>query len=281
MPIAHPRNRAISKTAMLHCDLRVRWKAASDLRFRAAMSEPKTPSFCGISGDLAQSTRKSLAIAPIFCRTAKFQRCSVSKLFLLQFAVVYSICHRWLNPAYCGWPMSTSRDTSSKPSEAILVACRPIKQVEIRYGRWGMTRGRTEHDKTVRWRQRTPRRSYGEHGESHGENHDKIATTNRASIRARNVMQISPCVFPWLRSHLVEVLLDSCLGASLRIEDGEVSQTLPLKVPQGARRAVMDERWRHEWYIQVVSSPSDGADLPYGFGHVLVHQAFSRRDLPS
>ena len=67
-------------------------------------------------------------------------------------------------------------------------------------------------------------------------NHDKIATTNRASIRARNVMQISPCVFPWLRSHLVEVLLDSCLGASLRIEDGEVSQTLPLKVPQGARK---------------------------------------------
>ena len=31
--------------AMLHCDLRVRWKVASDLRFRAAMSEPKTPSF--------------------------------------------------------------------------------------------------------------------------------------------------------------------------------------------------------------------------------------------
>ena len=49
--------------AMLHCDLRVRWKVASDLRFRAAISQPKTPSFCGISGDLGQSTRKSLAIA--------------------------------------------------------------------------------------------------------------------------------------------------------------------------------------------------------------------------
>ena len=49
--------------AMLHCDLRVRWKVASDLRFRAAISEPKAPSFCGISGDLAPSTRKSLAIA--------------------------------------------------------------------------------------------------------------------------------------------------------------------------------------------------------------------------
>ena len=48
---------------MPHCDVRVRWKVASDLRFRAAISEPKTPSFCGISGDLAPSTRKSLAIA--------------------------------------------------------------------------------------------------------------------------------------------------------------------------------------------------------------------------
>ena len=49
--------------AMLHCDLRVRWKVASDLRFRAAISETKTPSCCGICGDLAPSTRKSLAIA--------------------------------------------------------------------------------------------------------------------------------------------------------------------------------------------------------------------------
>ena len=58
--------------AMLHCDLRVRWKVASDLRFRAAISEPKTPSFCGISGDLAQSTRKSLAIAIVRFWCAKF-----------------------------------------------------------------------------------------------------------------------------------------------------------------------------------------------------------------
>ena len=48
---------------MTHCDLRVRWKVASDLRFRAVISEPKTCSFCGISGNLAPSTRKSLAIA--------------------------------------------------------------------------------------------------------------------------------------------------------------------------------------------------------------------------
>ena len=66
MPIADPRNVARfpkQEKAMLHCDLRVRWKVASDLRFRAAISEPKTPSFCGIAGDLAPSTRKSLAIA--------------------------------------------------------------------------------------------------------------------------------------------------------------------------------------------------------------------------
>ena len=39
------------------------WKVASDLRFRVAISEPTTPSFCGISGDLAPSTRKAPAIA--------------------------------------------------------------------------------------------------------------------------------------------------------------------------------------------------------------------------
>ena len=50
---------AISET--LHCDLRVRWKVAGDLQFRAAISEAETPSFCGMSGDLALSTRKSLA----------------------------------------------------------------------------------------------------------------------------------------------------------------------------------------------------------------------------
>ena len=48
---------------MLHCGLRVRWKVASDLRFRAAnrrFLRPKPLSFCGISGDLAPSTRRSL-----------------------------------------------------------------------------------------------------------------------------------------------------------------------------------------------------------------------------
>ena len=74
---------------MLHCDLRVRWKVASDLRFRAAISEPKTPSFCGISGDLAQSTRKSLeiAIVPLFvrfwCAKPLGQRMSRVRTFLV------------------------------------------------------------------------------------------------------------------------------------------------------------------------------------------------------
>ena len=58
-----PESGLTSEKAMLHYDLRVRWKFASDLRFRAAISEPKTSSFCRISGDLAPSTRKSLAIA--------------------------------------------------------------------------------------------------------------------------------------------------------------------------------------------------------------------------
>ena len=62
---------AISRT--LHCDLRVRWKVASDLRFRVAISEAETPSFCGISGDLAPSTRKSLAIAIVRFWCAKIR----------------------------------------------------------------------------------------------------------------------------------------------------------------------------------------------------------------
>ena len=64
---------------MLHCDLRVRWTVASDLRFRAAICEPKAPSFCGISGDLAPSTRKSLAIAIVrfWCAKPKtYQTCT-------------------------------------------------------------------------------------------------------------------------------------------------------------------------------------------------------------
>ena len=76
-PIADPRNRERflkQEKAMPHCDLRVRWKVASDLRFRAAISEPQTPSFCGISGGLAQSTRKSLAIAMVRFWCAKFLR---------------------------------------------------------------------------------------------------------------------------------------------------------------------------------------------------------------
>ena len=35
------------EAAMMHCDLRVRWKVASDLRFRAAISEPETLSCAG------------------------------------------------------------------------------------------------------------------------------------------------------------------------------------------------------------------------------------------
>ena len=59
--------------AILHCDLRVRWKVASDLRFQAALSEPKTLQFLRISGDLAPSTRKSLAISTVRFWCAKAQ----------------------------------------------------------------------------------------------------------------------------------------------------------------------------------------------------------------
>ena len=84
MPIADPEIAQFPKQekALRHCDLRVRWKVASDLRFRAAISEPKTPSFCGISGDLAQSTRKSLAIAIVRFWCAKSIPLPFPKRFL-------------------------------------------------------------------------------------------------------------------------------------------------------------------------------------------------------
>ena len=77
MPIADPRNCSDFRDKRKQCcivDLRVQWKVASDLRFRAAFSEPKTPSFCGISGDLAPSTRKSLALAIVRFWCAKGMR---------------------------------------------------------------------------------------------------------------------------------------------------------------------------------------------------------------
>ena len=99
-PSRTPENRAISETqetAMMHCDLRVRWKVASDLRFRAAISEPKTPSFCRISGDLAPSTRKSLAIAIVRFWCAK----GVTQKKKLRTAPVLSAHHQPLSGAGC------------------------------------------------------------------------------------------------------------------------------------------------------------------------------------
>ena len=56
----------------------MRWKVASDLRFRVAISEAETPSFRGISGDLAPSTRRNRQ------RSQRAQRSiSILKLFNL------------------------------------------------------------------------------------------------------------------------------------------------------------------------------------------------------
>ena len=106
---------------MLHCDLRVRWKVASDLRFRAAISEPKTPSFCGIPGDLAQSTRKSLAIAIVRFWCAKIYvnmnaKDRLSQLISLSVAILaqekqhtaedlrLAACFSCHHPPICGSP---------------------------------------------------------------------------------------------------------------------------------------------------------------------------------
>ena len=144
-------------------------------------------------------------------------------------------------------------EISSKPSEAILVAFRPLKLVETRDGGWGMVRGRIEHNKTARRRQRTPRRSYGEHGESHGENHDKTATTSRACMRETSCRFLH-AFFSWFRSRLVEVHFDSCLGALLRIEEMRPVRLCHWRFHK-RRKTLVDELRRDEWYIQDVSSP--------------------------
>ena len=77
MPIADPRNRSDFRDKTKQCCIAIQGcdgKVASDLRVQAAISEPKTPSFCGISGDLTLSTRKSLAIAIVRFWCAKYGR---------------------------------------------------------------------------------------------------------------------------------------------------------------------------------------------------------------
>ena len=59
--------------------VRMRRKVASDLRFLVAISDPKTPFLCGISGDLALSTRKS-ALRTLTLQSLLF---SISLLFSL------------------------------------------------------------------------------------------------------------------------------------------------------------------------------------------------------
>ena len=81
------RLRCPSRTPEIASDFRgfalrfsVRWKVASDLGFRVAISEAETPSFCGISGDLVPSTRKSLAIAIVRFWCAKDGTLSICDL---------------------------------------------------------------------------------------------------------------------------------------------------------------------------------------------------------
>ena len=77
---------------------------------------------------------------------------------------------------------------------------------------------------------------------------DKIATTNCASIRARNVTQISP----WFHSHLVKVPLGSCLGASLRIKDSDVR----------FHKVKTDQLWMRVWraWCEILLLCSSGWD---------------------
>ena len=56
---------------MLHCDLRLRWKIASDLRFQAAISEPETLLSAGFLAIWVRQREKLLAIAIVRFACAK------------------------------------------------------------------------------------------------------------------------------------------------------------------------------------------------------------------
>ena len=105
---------------MLHCDLRVQWKVASNLRLWDAISEAETPSFCGISGDLAPSTQKSLAIAIVRFWCAKLstpitQGCSGNS-----FSNWTHICYTQIsgtNKIWNGKVQTNIRTNNSEPFE--------------------------------------------------------------------------------------------------------------------------------------------------------------------
>ena len=96
----------------------------------------------------------------------------------------------------------------------------------------------------------------------------------RASIRARNVMRIYPCVFhgsnlTLLRFFLAFVLGLLCALRTVRLDSGIETST--------RKRTIADELRRHEG----MRLQEDGANVPYCFGNVLLHQAIRRLALPS
>ena len=92
---AMPLSKACLWIAIGHFDGK-KWGCSSDtLRYH------RKHSVTGLTRQVSRNRGGGVvSLVPIFCRTTKFQRCSVSKLFGLQFALVCSTCHRWLNPAY-------------------------------------------------------------------------------------------------------------------------------------------------------------------------------------
>ena len=96
-------NQSRQEKAVLHCNLRVRWKVASDLRFRAAISEPKTPSFCGISGDFSCD-------CAIWCaKVRSYKMCCAS---LPNYWIWIQLMWRGMAPSWAGlWWSKTSRRT--------------------------------------------------------------------------------------------------------------------------------------------------------------------------
>ena len=129
---------AISETRRNSTALRLRgrWKVSSDLRFGAAISEPETPSFCGIAGDLGPSTRKSLAIAIVRFSSFNFQGNWPQEISHTNSSTHQELKFHTAEPNFfhsdtlgVGWPQTTPRGVWASWSSEIACVARGCLEV--------------------------------------------------------------------------------------------------------------------------------------------------------
>ena len=81
-----------TRKAMVHCDLRVRWKVAGDFAISSSHVRAQNPLFLRNFWRLAPSTRKSLAIAIV--------RFWCTKVYSLHVSCLAASCSSWMGRAW-------------------------------------------------------------------------------------------------------------------------------------------------------------------------------------